>query len=177
MFYTSATQARRTLPKVMNMRIRNVVFAILSVAGILTVFLLLTAALAVAQTNTRPPAPAIATAQIPFDFWIDDTQLPAGEYALYPVLREKNTLVLIRNTKTQAQAQTFLVPTGDPAANGDYKLVFLLHNGQHYLRELWVSDGKAVLTSQYGMTVGRADTRSEVPLITQAAAKSVAEPE
>jgi hypothetical protein len=156
------------------MKIRNVIFATLSALGILAVFLLITATLSVAQTDARTPASAIATAQIPFDFWIDDTHLAAGEYALYPVLRERNTLVLIRNTKTQAQEQVFLVPTGDPVRNGDYELVFVVHNGQHYLRELWKSDGKAVLTSQYGLRDSRADTRSEVPLVGQTAGKTAA---
>ena len=102
-----------------------------------------------------------------------DTHLPAGEYALYPVLR-LTTLVLLRNTKTNAQEQAFLVPTGELVASGDYKLVFVVQKGQHYLQELWESDGKAVLTSQLGITMGPADTRSEVPLVGQRAAKAVA---
>ena len=149
------------------MKIRNVIMATL-----LGVFLPVTVAIAVAQTRARPAAPPIATAQIPFDFWIGDTHLPAGEYVLYPVLR-LNTLVLLQNTKTDAAEQAFLVPTGDPVGSGDHKLVFLEHAGQHYLRELWDADGKAILTLQVGTSVGPVDTRNDVPLVDQRAANTV----
>ena len=138
----------------------------------IAVCLLLTT-IAVAQTTTKNPAPQIATAQIPFDFWIDDTHLPAGEYALYPALR-LDTLLLLRNTKTSAQEQIFLVPTGDAVANGDYKLVFVTRAGQHYLREVWEAAGKAVLTSQAGVSLRSTDSWSEVPLVGQNAAKKPA---
>jgi hypothetical protein len=145
------------------MKIRNVITAILLAVGIVLVFLLVTAAVAVGQARLQPPAPPIATALIPFDFWIGNTHLAAGEYALYPVLR-LNTLVLLRNTKTNAQEQVFLVPTGEQARSGEYKLIFVVHTGQHYLQELWESDGKAVVTSQIGITTAPSDTRMDVPL-------------
>jgi len=94
------------------MKVRNVVLAILLGIAVIALSLLVTAATAVGQTKTQEPAPPIATAQIPFDFWMGDTHLPAGEYALYPVLR-LTTLVLLRNTKTNAQEQAFQVPTGE----------------------------------------------------------------
>src|SRR5437588_12842227 len=101
------------------MKIRSVLLAIVLVVGFAAMFLVITAALAVGQTNPRPPSPAIATAKIPFDFWVDDTHLPKGGYALYSVFR-LNTLVFLRNTKMDAQEQgTFLLPTGDPAASDD----------------------------------------------------------
>ncbi len=148
------------------MKVRNVLLGILAIIGFIVLFFIVTAALAVGQTNPRTPVPPIATAQIPFDFWVGDTHLAAGEYALYPVFRLKNnTLVLLRNTKTNAQEQVFMVPTGERVASGDYKLVFVVRGGQHYLRELWESDGKAVLTSQYGISVGPTDTENEISLV------------
>jgi len=80
------------------MKVRNVVLAILLGIAVIALSLLVTAATAVGQTKTQEPAPPIATAQIPFDFWMGDTHLPAGEYALYPVLR-LTTLVLLRIQK------------------------------------------------------------------------------
>jgi len=154
------------------MKIRNFIMAILLGTGFIIVVMLVAAAIAVGQTRTQPPAPPIATAQIPFDFWIGDTHLPAGKYAVYPVLR-LNTLVLLRNTKTDAQEQAFLVPTGDLVASSDYKLVFVVHAGEHYLQEFWESDGKAVLTSQLGISIGPADARSEVPLVRERAVNTV----
>jgi hypothetical protein len=156
------------------MKIRSVLLAIVLVIGFAAMFLVITAALAVGQDNPRPPSPAIATAKIPFDFWVDDTRLPEGEYALYSVFR-LNTLVFLRNTKVDAQEQgVFLMPTGDPVASGDYKLVFVVHEGQHYLREIWASNGKAVLTSQFGIDVAPADTLSEIRLVAEKVAKAAA---
>jgi hypothetical protein len=170
------TQTYRATTEVKKMKVRKMISTILLGTGVIVAFLMVTVASAVGQTRTRPPAPPIATAQITFDFWIDDTHLPAGEYALYAV-RRLDTLVLLRNTKTGAQEQTFLVPTGDPVASGDYKLVFVVHTGKHYLQEVWESAGKAVLTSQFGVNVGAADTRSEIPLVARSAAKTVAAPQ
>jgi hypothetical protein len=126
------------------------------------------------RQNLGTPAPAIATTHIPFDFWVDGTHLAAGDYAVYPVRRLKNTLLLLRDTKTGAQEQMFLLPTGDAVVSGGCKLVFLVRNGQHYLQEVWDSDGKAILTSHYGMLIAPADTRSEVPLIGKKLAKAAA---
>jgi hypothetical protein len=71
---------------------------------------------------------------------------------------------------SRARAQ----PTGELVANGDYKLVFIVHTGQHYLQEVWKSEGKAAATSQIGITIAPADTRTEAPLIRQSGAKIAA---
>lgn len=44
----------------------------------------------------------------------------AGDYAVDQVL---SSVVLLRNTRTTSQEEAFLLPTGGPVANGDYKLV------------------------------------------------------
>jgi hypothetical protein len=153
------------------MKVRNVVTAIGLGIGIILVFMMVTAAIAVGEDRPKPTAPAIATAQIPFDFWIGDTHLAAGEYALYPVLN-LNTLLLLRNTKTNAQEQAFLVPTGELVSSREYKMIFVAHTGEHYLQEIWDEEGKAVLTSQIGISITPADTRSEVPLIDRTTVKA-----
>jgi hypothetical protein len=125
-------------------------------------FLLLTVPIAVGQTDIRPPAVPGASARIPFDFWIGGSHLPAGDYALDSIL---DTLVIFRNARAKTQEHAFLVPTGDAVECKEYKLVFVLHNRQHYLRELWNSNGKAVLTSNIGVAMAPADTLIEVPVI------------
>jgi hypothetical protein len=155
------------LLEITNMTFRNLIRS--SLLGFLTItLLLLTSANSSGQTRTRPPAPPIAIAQVPFDFWVDDTQLPAGEYGLYPALG-LDIVLLLRNTRTNAQEQLFLVPTGESVAKGDYKLVFVTRAGQNHLCQVWETDGKAVLTSQYGIGVRSTDARSEVPLVTPSA--------
>jgi hypothetical protein len=156
------------------MKVRNMFLAVLLGIGMITMFLLATAAFAVGQAKPRTPAPPIASTHIPFDFWIDDTHLAAGDYALYPVLRLNHTLLSLRDTKTGAQEEIFLVPTGDGVVRGGCKLVFLIRDGQHYLREVWDSDGKAILTSQYGLVIAPRDTRSEVPLVEEKSVNAAA---
>ncbi len=155
------------------MKIRNAIVAMLLAAAMVALFLLITAALAVGQTRTPVPAPPIATAQIPFAFWIDDMELPAGEYAIYPV-SGTDTLVLLRNMKTHAEKQAFLLPTGNPVPAGDSRLVFVTRNGQHFLREVWKANGKAILTSQAGINVLPTEVRTEVPLSARPTVRNLA---
>ena len=130
--------------------------------ALVLVFLLLNVPIAVGLTDTRPSAVPVASARIPFDFWIGGSHLPAGDYALDSIL---DTLVIFRNARAKAQEHAFLVPSGDAVGCTEYKLVFVLHNRQHYLRELWNSSGKAVLTSYMGVAMVSADTLIEVPVI------------
>src|SRR5215475_6940205 len=146
------------------MKILKLVISVFVVIGIfLLVSLFVAAGVAVGQTKALPSTPRI-TAQIPYDFWIVATRLPAGQYTLSPVVY---TVVLFRNAKTKAKEQASLMPTGEPVATGDHKLVFVVHNGQHYLREIWNSDGKQVVTTQLALPLVAGDTETEVRLVEQ----------
>src|SRR5690349_5662711 len=109
------------------MKTVKLIISTLVVVGIfLITFMVVAAGVAVGQTNGSDST-LTTTVQIPYDFWIVGTRLPAGEYAISPVV---DTVVLIRNVKTKAKEQASLMPTGDPVAPGDQKLVFVEHNGQ-----------------------------------------------
>ena len=144
------------------MKTAKLIISTLVVVGIfLIAFLVVAAGVAVGQTNGSASTPTI-TVQIPYDFWIVGTRLPAGEYAISPVV---DTVVLIRNLKTKAKEQASLMPTGDPVAPGDHKLVFVEHNGQHYLREIWSADGRQIVTSQLRLFPAAGDKETEVRLV------------
>ena len=146
------------------MKTAKLIISTLGVVGIfLIAFLVAAAGVAVGQTNGSDSTLA-TTVQIPYDFWIVGTRLPAGEYAISPVV---DTVVLIRNVKTKAKEQASLMPTGDPVAPGDHKLVFVQHNGQHYPREIWDSNGRQIVTTQLRLFPGTGDNVTEVRLVEQ----------
>ena len=144
-------------------------------SGIIVIigFLLLTDVVSVGQSRTQAPVDPIATALIPFDFWIGGTHLPAGEYDLYRSLGVKSVIVL-RNMEDNAQDEAFLLPTSGPVKIGDCKLIFVNRKGKHYLSEVWNSEGRAILTSEFAAGVARGDKHSEVPLRLPTTAHSVA---
>jgi hypothetical protein len=138
---------------------RFVVF--LLVVGITVLIFIFGAGVSISETNAAYSARA-TRAQIPYDFWIVGTRLSAGEYTLSPVV---DTVVLFRNVKTNATEQASLVPTGEQVATDNHKLVFVLHNGQHYLREVWNQNGRNVVTSQFNSPIADSDTQTEVRLV------------
>ena len=132
-----------------------------------------TQAMSAEQPRTHVPSPAIATALVPFDFWIGDSHLPPGEYCVYSALG-LSSVVLLRNTKSGAQEQAFLLPIDGAVSPDDYELVFVTRDGEHYLHEIWKPDGRTILTSEFALGDAQGDTRSEVPLHAQAATDSTA---
>lgn len=132
----------------------------LSVTRASLAFLILaTVPFALAQASTVSTTCA-GTAEIPFDFWIGDSHLGAGNYLLDCTI--SRTLVAFRNIKTNDQEQAFFIPIDEGAPTSDYKLIFVLHDGKHYLQEMWNRDGRAVLTSRFGVAGSAGDTRDEV---------------
>jgi hypothetical protein len=75
--------------------------------------------------------------------------------------------VVFWNAKVVAGELVFLIPTGHPSTSGDCKLIFVLHDGEHYLRAILYSDGKAVLTSEFHLPLAAGDTETEVKLLEQ----------
>ena len=106
--------------------------------------------------------PVNATAHIPYDFWIGGTRLPAGDYS---VSAGAPSVVVFCNEKGDVGEQAFLVPTGSSVASGDCKLIFVVHDGKHYLRAIWLSDGKAILTSEFHLPLSADETETEIRLV------------
>ncbi len=79
-------------------------------------------------------------ANIPFDFYVRDAKLPAGEYTV----REGNSgasILLIQ--KDDGNEGTFVYAVGaTPKNSGDSrKLVFHRYNEDYFLSEIWGSEG------------------------------------
>jgi hypothetical protein len=106
----------------------------------------------------------VAHATIPFQFWIGDSPLPAGDYQIEHEVSP--TLVLFRLNGAKTANQAFMLPIDeDPVKESDFKLVFKDQNGKHYLYEVWGKYGKRVLTAVYGLPNPTGDSRVEVRII------------
>jgi hypothetical protein len=133
--------------------------------SIATIALLLVLAGTAFGQNANSEEKSGDTAHIPYDFWIADARLPAGDYTISRVI---STIVLFRNVQTKAEAQAFLLPTETHSvAADDQKLVFILRDGQHYLREVWNSDGRQVISSESGIPLPAQTSVTAVPLMDQ----------
>jgi hypothetical protein len=108
--------------------------------------------------------PQIAHAKIPFEFWIGDSQLPAGEYQIEHVVSP--TLVLFRGNDGKTVGEASMLPMDQsPVKKGDFKLVFVVQDQRHYLYEVWGAYGKRQMTSAYGLKEPTGENRVEVPIV------------
>jgi hypothetical protein len=150
--------------KIAKLIISAFIAIIISAFVLMGMFVVAGTGVALAQTSA-PLSTHPARVHIPYDFWIEGTHLPAGDYILSPL---EDTIVLFRNAKIKTQEQaTSLMPTGQSVAAYDHKLVFVVHNGQHNFREIWNSDGKEIATSQFDLPLPAGDTETEVRLLEQ----------
>jgi hypothetical protein len=110
-------------------------------------------------------SPIIATVNIPFDFFIGDKAMPAGDYA---VERSgvSNQYMFLRSA--QGQAGDFFVthPTETRGKGHANKLVFKRYNTQYFLSSIWTADnlvGQALYTSRHERELL---ARAEKPVLT-----------
>lgn len=102
--------------------------------------------------------PRSGTADIPFDFYIAGSKLPAGHYTLSIIAP---TYVLLRNADGKVQQNLYFMQDAVAGKNPPSKIVFAIRDGKHYFAEVWSSFGKAQLTS-FNPQAG--DKTEDVPL-------------
>lgn len=108
--------------------------------------------------------PSFAQATIPFEFWIGDSPLPAGQYRIEHV--ESTTYLLFRSTDGKVATTAYTLPVDEKSAKpSDAKLVFRVQDGKHYLYGGWGPYGRRVLTVESGRPVPSGNDRVEVPVI------------
>jgi hypothetical protein len=127
-------------------------------------FLLVCSVLLLLATPGIAQKEATAHATIPFQFWIGDNQLPAGDYQIEHEVSPTLVMFRIKGGKTANEA--YMLPIDEnPVKESDFKLVFKTENGEHYLYEVWGKYGKRVLTAAYGLPNPTRESRVEVPII------------
>lgn len=104
-----------------------------------------------------------AHVKVPFEFWVGDTPLSAGDYQLRHVLSP--TLVVFTSKQTKIATEAYMLPVDDePVKESEAKLVFSVNNGRHSLYEVDGVFGTRVMTAQYGSPKPTGDNRVEVPM-------------
>jgi len=117
-----------------------------------------------AGTRASGQQPKIAGATIPFQFWIGDSTLPAGDYEIEHVI--SSTLVLFRSTNGNTTPDAYMTPLDDSSVKPDQaKLVFRVQDGRHYLYGFWGLYGKRVLTAESGRPAPAIDSLVELHVI------------
>ena len=125
---------------------------------------MLCSVLLLAVTRANGQQPKVAQATIPFEFWIGDNPLPAGDYEIQHVV--SSTLVLFRSTNGATTQDSYMIPLDDSPVKPDQaKLVFRVQKGRHYLYGFWGVYGKRVLTVESGQPAPPKDSRLEVPVV------------
>ncbi|MCU1284967.1 MAG: hypothetical protein JWO13_1317 [Acidobacteriales bacterium] len=108
--------------------------------------------------------PKAAYANIPFEFWVTGTKLPAGEYRFEHV--ESTTTVLIRNNDGTRLSEAYMMPLNDDAVSpNNSKVVFLDRGGNKYLYEFWGVRGKRVVTAEIPDPPSSGSKRIEVAVL------------
>jgi hypothetical protein len=120
--------------------------------------------LLLAGVRANGQQPKIAQATIPFQFWIGNNPLPAGDYEIEHVV--SSTLVLFRSKNGDAVQDVYMIPLDDSLVmQNQAKLVFRFQNGRHYLYAFWGLYGKRVLTTESGQPAPARDSRLDVPVV------------
>jgi hypothetical protein len=125
---------------------------------------LLCSVLLFAGTPANGQQPKVARATIPFQFWIGDNPLPAGDYEIQHVV--SSTLVLFRGTNGAATQDAYMIPLDDSPVKPDQaKLVFRVQDGRRILYAFYGVYGRRVLTAESGQPAPPKASRLEVAVV------------
>jgi hypothetical protein len=103
-------------------------------------------------TQEHPnPTTMNGTASIPFEFWIGPEKLPPGQYELEVIVP---SIAILRRDDGKVQQELFTLEIGEPVAQKESKLIFVLRNEKLMLSEIWCVEGKRRLTSQAALSSG-----------------------
>ena len=74
------------------------------------------------------------TAEVPFDFHVGQSALPAGTYTVM----KASTLGILQLRNDDTRESIFLAPQGRESAKTDPKLTFRCYSGDCYLSAVWI---------------------------------------
>jgi len=94
--------------------------------------------------SAQDKRPTSGTADIPFDFYVSGSKLPAGQYTLDRIVA---TYVLLHSSDGKVSQDLYLLQNAGPAPNTPNQLVFAVRDGKYYFAEVWSWYGKSQLTS------------------------------
>ena len=98
-----------------------------------------------------------ATTSVPFNFVVNRTTLPAGDYRIMTISVGSANALLIRNVdnpdRTVFVLNTNVVLNPDERIQKETKLIFVLNNGQHVLHQISIAGDDHVLDIIHGADV------------------------
>ena len=98
-------------------------------------------ALFAAVGTARAQSPVNIRVQIPFDFYVGDQLLPAGEYTVRRAVAGANNTLVVAGRGEQAARQTSGIESSREAEAT--KLIFHRYADQHFLVSLWTEGERA----------------------------------
>ena len=109
-------------------------------------------------------APHSVEATIPFSFWVDGSELPAGSYQIEHI--DSSTYFLLRSKDGKVVHNVYTLPLDeDPIKEQNAKLVFRIKNGKYYLYGGSGPFGGRVVTVESSRPAPSGDSRAEVPIV------------
>lgn len=118
-------------------------------------FILLSATLSAAQSTP------VAHASVPFRFWLDNQELPAGTYIISSITE---TLLIFTNESNNATNHTYTVPVDRKLPVSESGLSFVLEDGKYVLAEVCVHGQEQRVTTLYNVALPNEPDRREVPI-------------
>jgi hypothetical protein len=103
-----------------------------------------------------------ASANVPFDFWAQGREFPAGGYVFDSGFPGS---ISIRDKASKLNMAIAAVPYGDPVNKESAKLLFVRRDGKYYLTELWGVLGKRVVTAEFEHRGEKNNEQREVRLV------------
>ncbi|MGC2111386.1 MAG: hypothetical protein WA655_17865 [Candidatus Korobacteraceae bacterium] len=114
-------------------------------------------------TEARAQNPKTAHAAILFEFCVEGSCLPAGDYIIEQV--ESTSYLLFRSTDGKSIAAVLSLPVDeDSATEADSKLIFRVEKGRHYLYGGWGPFGRRVVAVESAWAAPSGAARKEVPI-------------
>ena len=101
----------------------------------LRAFQMLTLLLMLGVTSAHALTSDKVVANIPFDFTVGNTTLPAGEYVVQRIASP--AALFVQNKETYEAATVLVISVEDRSSLGEAKLVFDRHGNEHSLSQVW----------------------------------------
>ena len=103
-------------------------------------------------------------ATVPFSFWVDGSELPAGRYQIEHI--DSSTYFVLRSKDAKGFHSVYTLPLDeDPIKEQNAKLIFRFENGKYYLYGGSGPFGGRVVTVESSRLAPSGDSRVEVPIV------------
>jgi hypothetical protein len=118
---------------------------------VLTLVTMLTLVTAIMLMPAHASSRGLMTVKIPFNFFVRDKALPAGQYTIRIVNSESSQALSVRSADGRLGAMTHTLAAQSARVQAESRLVFNLYGDRYYLSQVWTiggSDGYGLSKSE-----------------------------